>query len=189
MFPPATRPVTRTLRDTGHHGRMDIELLSPADVTPADIDALAGILVDCVAGGASVGFLRSLDVPTARSWWLRALATPDVVTLVARRDGTIVGVVRLHPADQPNGPHRAEVAKLLVHRRSRGRGVAKALMDRLEREALDRGRTVLVLDTQTGSDAERLYAAWGWRRVGVIDDYALDPDGTPEPTTIFTKTL
>jgi GNAT superfamily N-acetyltransferase len=93
------------------------------------------------------------------------------------------------PAPQPNQPHRADVAKLLVHRSARGHGVAQRLMEQLEVEARARGKTLLVLDTVTGGVAERLYARLGWNRVGVIPGYALFPDGRFCDTTIFWKEL
>jgi GNAT superfamily N-acetyltransferase len=89
----------------------------------------------------------------------------------------------------PNQPHRAEIAKLLVHRFARRRGIAKLLMERAEAEARAEGKTLLVLDTVTGDDAERLYARLGWTRVGVIPGYALDPDRRPCDTTFFWKEL
>jgi GNAT superfamily N-acetyltransferase len=153
-------------------------------------DALADVLVDCVAGGASVGFLAPLDRGEARRWWRAALRDPDGLTWVARRDdGRIVGVVRLVLSTEHNGRHRAEVAKLLVHRDARGQGCASLLMSAVEDGARRLGRNVLVLDTQTGSPAEGHYEHWGWQRVGVIDDYALTPDGRLAPTTIMAKHL
>ena len=89
----------------------------------------------------------------------------------------------------PNQPHRGEIAKLLVHRSARGRGIAQRLMERAETEARAAGKTLLVLDAVTGGDAARLYARLGWTEVGVIPDYALYPDGRPCDTTIFFKRL
>ncbi|NJC73167.1 GNAT family N-acetyltransferase [Planosporangium thailandense] len=176
---------------------MRIELLRAADpadsadpAAPAVADQLADVLVDCVAGGASVGFLAPLGHEEARSWWRAVLPDPDTLTWVARDDrDRVIGTVRLVLATQSNGGHRAEVSKLLVHRDARGRGCATALMTALEDTAQRLGRTVLVLDTQTGSPAERLYERLGWQRVGVVDDYAATPDGRLDPTTIMTKRL
>lgn len=103
--------------------------------------------------------------------------------------GAVVGCVRLVPSPYPNGRHRAEVSKLVVHPRSRGRGVASLLMSALEAQARDMGRTLLVLDTHTGSPAEGIYAHWGWQTVGVIEDFAFTPDGVLAPTTIMCKRL
>ncbi len=156
----------------------------------SDVDELADVLVDCVAGGASVGFVAPFGHDEAQSWWRSALADPGTVTWVAREDsGRVVGVVRLVLAGQANGRHRAEVSKLLVHRDARGLGCAGLLMSAVEDGALSLGRTLLTLDTQTGSVAEGLYSRRGWKVVGVIDDYALTPDGRLAPTTLMAKQL
>lgn len=167
---------------------MTIALLTaPA---PADLSDLADVLVDCVEAGASVGFSRGLDHERALRWWQAALAEPGVRTLVSRDGrGRIRGCVRLCPAGQENGRHRAEVAKLLVHRASRGEGRAGALMRALEEDARALGRTLLVLDTATGSLAERLYVRWGWTPVGVVPGYATTPDGDLAATTVMAKQL
>lgn len=153
------------------------------------VDDLAVLLKACVDGGASVNFVRPVELAVAKAWWDKALEDPDAVTLVAREGEHIVGVVRLLPAMQPNGPHRAEVSKLLVHPDVRGRGIAEALMRRLDEVAGELGRTTLVLDTETGCQAERLYARWGWETVGVIPDFALTTDGQLGSTTVMTKRL
>jgi GNAT superfamily N-acetyltransferase len=151
---------------------------------------LADVLVDCVAGGASVGFVGTLGPDEAQRWWRDALRDPHGVTWIAcQDDGRVVGVVRLMLATQPNGGHRAEVSKLLVHRDARGQGVAGRLMSAVEVGARELGRHVLTLDTQTGSVAESLYERLGWQRVGVIEDYATTPDGRLAPTTIMAKHL
>jgi GNAT superfamily N-acetyltransferase len=159
----------------------------------AAVDELAALLVDSVESGASVGFLLPFTLADARRWW-RSL-TPDVaagrvVVMVARTvDGRAVGTAQLRLNAYPNGLHRAEVAKVLVHRDVRRRGVARTLMGCLEDSARRRGRTLLVLDTITGSDAVRLYESLGWTRSGEIPRYAGMPDGTLAPTTIFYKEL
>jgi GNAT superfamily N-acetyltransferase len=109
--------------------------------------------------------------------------------LAAFLNGEVVGTVQVVLALPPNQPHRAEIAKLLVHRSARGRGIAELLMERAEAEARVEGKTLLVLDTVTGDDAERLYERLGWTRVGVIPGYALYPDGRPCDTTVFWKSL
>ncbi|MCL7679536.1 GNAT family N-acetyltransferase, partial [Klebsiella pneumoniae] len=86
--------------------------------------------------------------------------------------GKAVGTAQLIVSQPENQPHRADVAKLLVHRRARRAGIAQALMQQLESEARKAGKTVLVLDTSTGSDAERFYSRHQWERVGVIPHYA-----------------
>lgn len=154
---------------------------------PADVEGLAGVLVDCVEGGASVGFLAPLDHERAAAYWHEVLDGP-ATTLVAEVDGEIVGTVQLVPARPENQPHRADVSKLLVHRRARGAGVGDALMAAAEAEAAAVGRPVLVLDTATPA-AARLYHRRRWTEVGTVPDYAMDPDGTRCATTFFTKQL
>jgi GNAT superfamily N-acetyltransferase len=162
------------------------------DEARAHLDGLAAVLVDCVEGGASVRYLAPLSQEQAREAF--AAVADDVdrgrrILVAAFADGELVGTVQVHLAVQPNSPHRAEIAQLLVLRSARRRGVAQRLMSEAEREALAEARTLLVLDTVTGDDAERLYERLGWTRVGVIPDYALYPDGRPCATTIFWKTL
>jgi GNAT superfamily N-acetyltransferase len=143
-----------------------------------------------VVGGASVGFLDDLSHDQARDWWRRALSEPDSLTWAAfTADERVVGAVRLILATLPNARHRAQVAKLLVHRDARGLGCATALLTALEETARTLGRHVLVLDTQTGSTAEGLYRRRGWQLVGTVDDYAAMPDGRLAPTTFMTKQL
>ena len=153
------------------------------------VDELAGLLVDAVNANASVGFHKPLRREDALSFW-RALRAEVVdgrtVVLVAEIDGRIVGTVQLRLAQFPNGRHRAEVAKLLVHSDARRHGIGRALMTDLERVARTQARTLLVLDTVTGSDADRLYRSLGWTFVGEIPGYAEHPDG-PRPTSYFYK--
>jgi GNAT superfamily N-acetyltransferase len=157
----------------------------------ADLDALADLLADAVASGAGVSFMPPFSVEDARRWWVRTVDGADrrTIILVAREANSIVGTVQLHPAWAPNQPHRAEVAKLIVHRRARRGGLGRALMHALETEARAAGFTLLTLDTCEGSAAERLYQAAGWQRVGVIPKYALNPDGSHCDTVIFYKEL
>jgi GNAT superfamily N-acetyltransferase len=168
---------------------MRAERLAP-DAAAAAVEELAAILLDAVADGVSADFLADLAAGEARDWWTAALADPDRTTFVTRDDeGRVVGVVQLRVAHEATGRHRADVLKLLVHRRARGRGAGSALMAALEADALARGRWLLLLDTQTGSFAERLYEHWGWRRIGVLPDHATDPHGTPTASTFFAKDL
>lgn len=170
-------------------GGARVQQLGP-DPSEQVIDDLADVLVDCVAGGASVGFVASLGLREARAWWRSSLQEPETLTWVAAADdGRIVGVVRLIPALKPNARHRAEVVKLLVRRDARGRGVAQRLIAALEEHAAEVGRWLLVLDTETDSPAQRLYEGWGWQPVGVLKDYALTPDGVLAPTTFMSKRL
>jgi GNAT superfamily N-acetyltransferase len=166
-----------------------IELLTdePAETTYGE---LAEVLVDCVADGASVGFLKITNTE-ARSWWRGYLAAPQVLTWVARDvlSRRIVGTVSLDLPDKPNGLHRAEVVKLMVHRRARGQRCATRLLDAVENKALELGRTLLFLDTESGSVAERLYRAQGWARVGRVEDWAMSPRGELAATTFMSKTV
>jgi len=168
--------------------RVSIALLA-ADEVVAVVPELADVLLDGVADGASIGFLADLDLDRARTWWHGAVGSPGTLTWVARLDGRVVGVVQLKLVTYPNGRHRADVAKLLVHRRARGLGLSRALMAALESEARRRGRWLLLLDTETGSLAEQLYEKWGWQRLGVLADHAAVPDGELRPTTFFSKRL
>jgi GNAT superfamily N-acetyltransferase len=158
----------------------------------AQLDGLAAVLADCVAGGASVSYMAPFSHDDARAAFGAVAADVEHgrrVLLAAFSEGELVGTVQIVLALPPNQPHRGEIAKLLVHRSARRRGVAELLMERAEAEARAEGKTLLVLDTVTGDDAERLYARLGWTRVGVIPGYALYPDGRPCDTTLFWKEL
>lgn len=157
------------------------------------VPELAEVLVDCVEGGASVSFMLPLPRAKAEAFWrgvADGVALGERVLLVAEdADRRIVGTVQLVLSLPENQPHRADVAKMLVHRRARRRGVAAKLLARVDEEALREGRHVLVLDTVTGGDAERLYARAGWERVGVVPRYALMPGGGYCATTFFCRQL
>ena len=157
-----------------------------------EIEALSNVLIDCVAGGASVSFMAPMSREKAVAYWrdvAQSAARAERVVLAAEdTDGAIIGTVQLVLALPENQPHRGEIAKMLVHRRARRQGVGAALLIAAEQQARAAGRTLLVLDTASG-DAERLYACHGWQRCGVIPDYALFPDGRPCATTIFFKSL
>jgi GNAT superfamily N-acetyltransferase len=157
------------------------------------IEALADVLIDCVEGGASVSFMLPIARHTALAFWrgvAEGMARGERVLLVAENaDGRIVGTVQLITALPENQPHRADVAKMLVHRQARRQGVAQRLMNAVDEAARQEGKTVLVLDTVTGGDAERLYARSGWQRVGTVPKYALMPDGEFCATTFYCKHL
>jgi GNAT superfamily N-acetyltransferase len=161
---------------------------------PAVAGALADVLLDVVEGGASVGFMHPLPRAKALAYWQDALACAargERILLAAEdtASGTIIGTVQVVHATPENQPHRADIAKLQVHRSARGRGLGEALMRAAEAAAREAGKTLLVLDTVTGSDAERLYARLGWQRCGVIPDYALWPSGGLCSTTVFYRRL
>ena len=166
-----------------------IRALDP-DAVEAAAPALASVLLDCVQGGASVSFMADLTREAAEAFWRGGASearTDGRAVLVAEDRSGVVGVVEVIPAWPDNQPHRADIAKMLVHRRARRRGLAEALLRAAEAAAADMAKTVLVLDTVTGGDAERLYARMGWTAVGVIPDYALFPDGRFCDTTVFYK--
>jgi GNAT superfamily N-acetyltransferase len=170
----------------------DIRIRTAAD-EPALAERLADILIDCVEGGASVGFMAPLPRAKAIAFWrgvIESAARGDRVLLVAEdAHGALQGTVQVALATPENQPHRGEVTKMLVHRRARRRGVGEALLRAAEAAARAAGRTLLILDTVTGADGERLYARLGWQRLGVIPGYALWPQGGLCATTYFYKAL
>ena len=159
----------------------------------AAVEGLADVLADCVEGGASVSFMLPLARERALGFWrgvADGVARGERALLVAEdHEDRIVGTVQLIMAMPDNQPHRADVAKMLVHRQARRTGVAGKLMAALDAVAREEGKTVLVLDTVTGGDAERLYECAGWQRAGVVPKYALMPDGEFCATTFFYKHL
>ena len=157
-----------------------------------ELGALAEVLVDCVEGGASVSFMAPFSKSQAESFFESVLAEVERgvrILLAAYAGGKLVGTVQVAHAWPPNQPHRADVAKLLVMRPARGQGIAALLMQQAEEQARAAGKTLLVLDTVTGGDAERLYDRLGWTKVGVIPNYALFPDGRRCDTTVYYKNL
>ncbi|WP_321869968.1 GNAT family N-acetyltransferase [Burkholderia ubonensis] len=169
-----------------------IRRVSGDDVTTY-IDALSDVLIDCVEGGASVSFMLPISRDTAARFWRQVadgVVRGERILLVAERaDGRVVGTVQLITALPENQPHRADVAKMLVHRDARRQGVGARLMAAADDAARAAGKAVLVLDTVTGSDAARLYERAGWQRVGDVPNYALMPDGRYCATTFFHKQL
>jgi ribosomal protein S18 acetylase RimI-like enzyme len=159
--------------------------------SPDLVSGLSALLLDAVEAGAGISFMSGFRRDEAETWWRKILEAASVrtVILVARDEEGVVGTVQLQPAWAPNQPHRADVAKLIVHRRARGQGIAHALMKELERHAREQRFTLLVLDTCKGSAAERLYTSLGWVRVGEIPNFALNPDGTRCDTVFFYKAL
>jgi len=161
-------------------------------VSDAEIDGLSAVLIDCVEGGASVSFMAPLTRDRAIAFWRKVAADVESgrrALLVADDAEGICGTVQLVLDLPENQPHRADLAKMLVHRRARRRGLGAALMRAAESMARDCGRTLLVLDTVTGDSGERLYARLGWTRVGEIPRFALMPDGAPCSTTYFYRDL
>jgi GNAT superfamily N-acetyltransferase len=160
-------------------------------VTAREISELSDVLIDCVEGGASVSFMQPLTPAKAQAFWTQVAAgvhRGERLLLVAEdAAGRIVGTVQVILNLPENQPHRGDVAKMLVHRRARRSGVGARLLAAAEAGARAAGKTLLVLDTVTGGEAERLYGRAGWQRCGVIPNYALWPDGRPCGTTLFYK--
>lgn len=162
------------------------------------IGELADVLIDCVEGGSSVGFMSPLSRARAEAFWLRVAegaAAGDRVVLAAEeteadgRPARIIGTVQVLLAGYENQPHRGDIAKMLVRRSARRRGLGERLMRAAEAAALEAGRTLLVLDTVPGTPAERLYLRRGWTPVGVVPGFALMPDGGECDTRFFYKRL
>ncbi|GLZ81101.1 N-acetyltransferase [Actinorhabdospora filicis] len=159
-------------------------------LTPSEVrlhaPALGEVLADAVGGGSSVGFVAPLSAEAATAFW----AESEGLDVWAAWDGDRpVGTIALARATTANGAHRAEVRKLIVHRDARGRGLARSLLKAVEEHSRHTGVRLLVLDTETGSPAERLYASEGWTRVGEIPGFALSASGVPSATTVFFKEL
>jgi GNAT superfamily N-acetyltransferase len=168
-----------------------IQIRALQTVDDRDIQELSDVLIDCVAGGASVGFLLPLSRAKANAFWQgvgASVARGERILLAARDAQGIIGTVQVIFAEYENQPHRADLVKMLVHRRARRHGIGAALLTAAEHAALRAGRTLLVLDTASG-DAERLYAKLGWRRSGVIPGFALMPNGKCCDTTFLYRTL
>lgn len=160
-------------------------------VSEREIRGLSDVLVDCVEGGASVSFMLPITRAKAEAYWhsvAESHARGERIVVVAEDvAGSIVGTVQVVLNLPENQPHRGDVAKMLVHRKARRQGIAARLLAEAERSAAEAGRTLLVLDTVTGGDAERLYGRNGWQRCGEIPNYALFPNGGFCSTTVFFK--
>jgi hypothetical protein len=161
---------------------------------PNHLDGLAALLLANVHAGANINFVLPFSDQDAEVFWTNkvypALRAGTRILWIARQDGRIAGSVQLDIDTPPNQPHRAEVAKLLVHPDFRRLGLARALMAELERHASRLGRTLITLDTRTGDKAEPLYASLGYRTAGIIPDFCRDPiEDRLHPTTIMYKKL
>jgi ribosomal protein S18 acetylase RimI-like enzyme len=155
-------------------------------------EQLSEVLSDCVTGGASVSFMPPFGPGDAKPFWLATAESCEAgqrIVLAAIMDSMAVGSVQLLPVGIPNQPHRAEIAKLLVHRKARRRGIGRTLMLAAEAEARRLGRSLLTFDTTTGDSAEKLYWSLNFVRAGVIPGYALKPDGSLIDTSVFYKLL
>ncbi len=158
------------------------------------LDELTDILHGCVHTGASIGFVLPFSTEDARAYW-QATVRPDLQAgaldlFVAYDGGRIMGTVQLIPARMPNQPHRADVAKLLVHRDARRRGLGRSLMTALLTRAADQGKTLLVLDTRSSDPSRVLYQSMGFEIAGEIPNYCRNPfDNRFEPTTYMFRQL
>lgn len=158
----------------------------------AALPALADLLQDAVAGGASLGFLAGMDEAEARAYWARVLGTlgpAQHLWLLRDETGELLGTVQLALCEKPNGRHRGEVQKLMVRRSARGQGLARVLLQALEQAARALGCSLLVLDTEAGSHAETVYTHLGWLKAGEIPAFAANPDGSLQPTALYYKLL
>ena len=159
------------------------------DAAAADVRGLAELLLDAIDDNAGVSFMAGLTAAEAQAWWRGVLSTDRAIVLIARDGAGVAGTVQAQPSWAPNQPHRADVAKLIVHRRARRRGIARTLMEALESEARAAGFTLLLLDTRKNDHPERLYASMGWVRVGEVPDFALNPDGSLCATVFYSKRM
>ena len=161
-------------------------------LTSREFGGLCDVLIDCVEGGASVSFMRPMTLAKAAEFWREVAASLNrgerALVVAEDQHGAILGTAQAVWATAENQPHRADVAKMLVHRRARRLGVGAAVLKAAEDAARMAGRTLLVLDTAS-NDAERLYARHGWQRVGIIPEFALMPDGAPCATVVYYKRL
>jgi GNAT superfamily N-acetyltransferase len=156
------------------------------------IDELASVLIDCVLGGASVSFMHPLTRERAVAFWRRVARGVDAghrALLIAEDANGICGTVQLVFDLPENQPHRADLSKMLVHRRARRQGLGAALMRAADATARECGKSLLVLDAVTDGDAARLYERLGWTRVGVIPGYALLPRGGFCDTTVYYRNV
>lgn len=162
------------------------------ELSEVHLQGLCDLTIDCVEGGASIGFMLPLSRERALRFWrgvARELSQGERAMLIAEDELGVCGTVQLVLAMPDNQPHRADLCKMQVHRRCRRRGLGEALMRAAEQMAIDCGRTLLVLDAVTDGPAARLYARLGWARVGDVPAFALNPDGSPCGTTYFYRDL
>lgn len=169
-----------------------IRRITPTTAHSSDqTEQLATLLIDAVHGGASVGFLAPLTMKRAMAYWQNVFANvgDDLALWVTEIEGEIVGAIQLSLCSKENGRHRAEVQKLFVRQSHRGQHIATALMTAVETHARSIGRTLLVLDTEAGSQAEMVYQHLGWQKSGEIPQYAGLPDGRLIATAIYYKSI
>ncbi|OKP78816.1 GCN5 family acetyltransferase [Paenibacillus helianthi] len=164
----------------------EITITQLEELQPETLQQLNKLIIDVVEDGASIGFLPPLGAEEAGTYWQGVLA-PGILLWVAMEGESIVGTVQLHPVIKPNAPHRAEIAKLMVHPGHRRKGIARLLMDSAEQAAAANGRTLLVLDTREGDPSNLLYQSRGFVEAGKIPDYVISGDGKMSATVIYYK--
>src|SRR5688500_11547518 len=159
---------------------MDIQRLSSDNIGQV-LDELVDLIQDVVTEGASIGFVLPFTYEDAAVYWQEvadSLKTPYRIMVVAKEDEQLIGSVQLDLASRPNGSHRAEISKLMVHSSWRNQGIGQALLHAIEQVAQQARRTTLVLDTREGDPSEHLYAKMGYVRAGTIPEYARNTDGS-----------
>ncbi|WP_159997485.1 N-acetyltransferase [Roseomonas sp. 18066] len=170
---------------------MIIEELT-AEGLPAALPQLAALLEACVAAGASIGFLHPMAEGEAAAWWRGlndSLRDGSRRVLLARDGDRILGTGALALAGLPNGRHRAEVSKLMVHPEARRQGIARQVLAALDEIAWEEDRSLLVLDTRAGDAGEPLYRSLGWIEAGSIPGYALASEGPADATVFYWRAL
>ena len=165
-----------------------VAIRAVARLEPGEIGQLADLLIAVVDEGASIGFLPPLTREEAERYWSEVLG-PGVILLVAEQAGRVVGTVQLHLSPRPNGRHRAEVARLMVHPNARRQGLGRLLMQRIEEVARQEERSLLVLDTRAGDPSNDLYRALGYVEAGRIPRYARSDNGQLDATVFYYKEL
>jgi GNAT superfamily N-acetyltransferase len=158
----------------------------------ARLGELADILVDAVAHGSSVNFMAGFSHDEAKAFWrnqLPGITSGEKILFVGDDGDRLVATVLLMFAPQPNAPHRAEIGKMLVHSSMQRQGLGRRLLATAEQAARQSGRTLLLLDTATGSAGDRLYRKCGWTELGTMPDHSFTPDGRLAPATFFYKAL
>jgi GNAT superfamily N-acetyltransferase len=171
---------------------VEIRVLTNVDQARSAIPGLSDVIIDSVDDGNSIGFLEPMSLATATAFWegvVRSVEVGTVALLVAIENDVVQGTVHVKFAQAENQPHRVDISKLLVHRRARGQGVSRLLMEAAEQVTRDAGRFLLVLDTATGSPADSIYPHLGWNASGIIPDYAMNPDGSLVAATFYWKDL
>lgn len=165
-----------------------MEISRLTELSQHTVEQLSDVLIAVVAAGASVGFLPPLSPAEALAYWHQVLQ-PGVQLWVATEAGQIQGTVQLHLCRKPNGRHRAEVAKLLIHPRAQRRGIGRTLMEVLEAAAGEAGITLLVLDTREGDPSNRLYQSLGFQAAGRIPQFARSANGQLDAVVFYYKLL